>query len=181
MLTDDAVIEPMEVEDLAAVLAIENDCFDDPWREETFRSELRHCWSQCSVLRQLPGREVVGYLVFWRVVDEVHLLNVAVAPSEQHHRRGRALVDHLLDYARDNAARFVTLEVRKSNEAAIGLYESAGFHQAGVRPKYYKDSGEDAIVMVYDFGAPAPTPDDADASAAAGRAPQPAPATEHDA
>lgn len=157
-MSGDVVIEHMEGDDLQDVLAIEAQCFEDPWPEETFRSELRHCWSECRVLRTLPGRTVVGYLVFWRVVDEVHLLNVAVAPSEQHHHHGRTLLDYLLEYARSHAARFVTLEVRKSNEAAIGLYESAGFKRAGVRPKYYKESGEDAIVMLYDFGAPSEQP-----------------------
>jgi ribosomal-protein-alanine N-acetyltransferase len=150
--SDDTLIERMDAEDLPTVLSIESESFDDPWPEETFRSELRHCWSECRVLRRRSDAELLGYMVFWRVVDEVHLLNVAVRRTERHHHLGRLLLDYLLEYAREQKSRFVTLEVRRSNVTAIQLYETGGFHHVGVRKNYYRNPGEDALVMMYDCG-----------------------------
>lgn len=149
---DDVDIDLMSAADLPAVLLIENASFDDPWPEEVFKTELRHCWSHCLVLKRRADKHLLGYLVFWSVVDEVHLLNVAVQPDQRHNRYGRMLIDYLTDFARSSAARFITLEVRRSNEAALRLYESGGFKQVGVRPNYYANNGEDAIVMLYDCG-----------------------------
>ena len=147
---DELTIEAMTMDDLPEVLAIEQNSFDDPWPEDVFRAELRHCWSHCRVLRQ--DRELIGYIVFWQVADEVSLLNVAVKPGERRHHCGRLLIDYMLDSAREHNARFISLEVRRSNQAAIRLYESGGFKQVGVRPSYYANNGEDAIVMLYDMG-----------------------------
>jgi ribosomal-protein-alanine N-acetyltransferase len=150
----DARIDFMTAEDLPEVLAIEQGSFDDPWPEAVFRAELRHCWSHCMVLRggEGTGDVVTGYVVFWSVADEVHLLNVAVDPAKRNVRYGRMLMDHMLAFAAENAARFITLEVRRSNTAAIQLYERAGFKPVGVRPHYYANNGEDAIVMLHDLG-----------------------------
>lgn len=93
-----------------------------------------------------PGDEVVGVLVAWAVADEVTLMDVAVAPTSRRRGVGRALVDELLAFARARGARLVVLEVRKSNTAAITLYESLGFVSVGVRRAYY-DDGEDAVDM----------------------------------
>lgn len=93
-----------------------------------------------------PAGEVVGVLVAWAVADEVTLMDVAVAPSSRRLGVGRALVDELLAFARARGARLVVLEVRKSNAAAIALYESLGFVPIGVRRAYY-DDGEDAVDM----------------------------------
>ncbi len=155
------VVDRMSADDLEAVLQIERRSFEDPWPAEVFRAELRHCWSHCHVLRrtQQGGGEgeadsdkVLGYLIFWSVADEVHLLNVAVLPEERHHHHGRTLMDHLRSFAQTNDARFITLEVRSSNTPAITLYESLGFKVVGVRPKYYANNAEDAIVMLFDVG-----------------------------
>ncbi len=151
-MEDDATLETMTAEDLEEIFAVESRSFEDPWPEEVFRAELRHCWSHCHVLRRTETSELLGYIVFWSVADEVHLLNVAVNPDERHHHYGRMLVDFMLGFAAENKARFVTLEVRRSNVAAIALYESGGFRQVGVRPKYYSNNGEDAILMLYDLG-----------------------------
>ena len=79
------------------------------------------------------------------------MLNVATAP--QHRRRGvaRAVMEELLARGRHRRCSLATLEVRRSNEAAIGLYRSLGFRSVGVRPNYYVDEKEDALVMVLDF------------------------------
>ncbi|MCA9518348.1 MAG: ribosomal protein S18-alanine N-acetyltransferase [Myxococcales bacterium] len=141
----------MTEDDLGSVLAIERQSFDDPWPAEVFRAELRHSWSHCHVLRG-EAAAVVGYVVFWAVADEVHLLNVAVDPKVRHQHLGRKLVDYLSAFAAEHEARFVTLEVRRSNTAAIALYESAGFRSVGVRPRYYANNDEDAVVMLLDLG-----------------------------
>lgn len=150
-MMDDMLIERMAPEDLDEVLVIEQGSFDDPWTDEIFRAELRHSWSHCDVLRTAKG-EIVGYIVFWSVADEVHLLNVAVDPAKRKHQFGRKLLDHMLEFARTQSARFITLEVRHSNEAALQLYESGGFKRVGVRPRYYANDGEDAVIMLYDLG-----------------------------
>ena len=143
-------IEVMVPEDLTAVVGIERSSFQDPWPEEVFRAELRHSWSHCHVLKS--DGKIIGYLVFWRVADEVHLLNVAVLPEERHHRYGTMLVDYLQEQGKATGARFITLEVRSSNEAAIRLYKAGGFKVVGVRPKYYANDREDTVVMLYDCG-----------------------------
>ncbi len=146
-------IDDMTEDDLEEVLAIESQCFDDPWPPEVFRAELRHCWSHCRVLRKGGANSpIVGYLVFWSVADEAHVLNVAVDPAERRRTYGSQLVDHLRQHASDSGARFITVEVRRSNEAATKLYNKSGFRPVGVRPKYYQDNGEDAIVMLHDLG-----------------------------
>ncbi len=151
MLTD-STIDFMTTEDLPEVLSVEARSFDDPWPEEVFKAELRHCWSHCRVLRSQPDGGIIGYVIFWSVADEVHLLNIAIDPDERHHHHGRQLLDYMMDYARESSVRFVTLEVRSSNRAAIQLYESGGFQQVGVRPTYYNNNGEDAVVMLCDLG-----------------------------
>lgn len=157
---EQVIVDQMAAEDLDAVLEIERRSFEDPWPAEVFRAELRHCWSHCRVLRRpdvdphadRKAEAVIGYLIFWSVADEVHLLNVAVLPEERHHHYGRQLMDHLRAFAETNEARFITLEVRSSNTPAITLYESIGFKVVGVRPKYYANNAEDAIVMLCDVG-----------------------------
>src|SRR5262249_53844871 len=97
------------------------------------------------------GTRLLGFLIFWLVHDELHILNVATHPS--HRRRGVAwaVLEAALDRGRQNRCTLATLEVRRSNEAALSLYRAFGFRAVGIRPNYYVDEGEDAIVMVLDF------------------------------
>jgi len=152
-MDDGLRIEHMTEQDLDEVLTIERQSFNDPWPPEVFKAELRHCWSHCRVLRRDGDPGLLGYLVYWSVADEVHLLNVAVDPAQRQHHHGRRLLDYLHEFAVTQAARFITLEVRRSNAAAIALYERTGFRSVGVRPRYYANNGEDAIVMLLDLGA----------------------------
>ena len=126
--------------DIAAVLAIDPDV-----REGQLREELTRAWGRLRVDRTASG--VIGYVLFWHVTDEIHLLNVAVATSERRHGRGRALVEEVIAYARTHAAAKVLLEVRRSNEPALALYRRVGFEETNVRKRYY-DDGEDAIEMM---------------------------------
>jgi [ribosomal protein S18]-alanine N-acetyltransferase len=144
-------IEPMTEADLEAVLEIDVAAFREPRevREKSLREELARSWSRLFVARADGGR-IVGYLLYWHVVDEGHVINVAVAPQERRHGIGRALVAHLLEHARTNGIVKLLLEVRASNAAAIGLYDSAGFARFNVRERYYGD-GEDAVEMMRVF------------------------------
>src|SRR5690606_1400281 len=107
-------------------------------------------WARLRVARE--GGEVLGYVLFWHVADEIHLLNVAVAPAARRRGVGRALVEEVLAYGRGAAAAKVLLEVRASNVAALRLYESLGFVRFNVRRRYYAD-GEDGVEMSLDLGA----------------------------
>lgn len=142
------VIEPMTEADLEAVLDIDVAAFREPRevRERSLREELARSWARIHVARTDGGR-IVGYLLYWHVVDEGHVINVAVAPQERRRGIGHTLVAFLLEHARANGIVKLLLEVRASNAAAIGLYEKAGFTQFNIRHRYYGD-GEDAVEMM---------------------------------
>ncbi len=137
--------------DVPRVMEIEKDGFRHPWSRELIERELGHAWSQI-LLACEPGPgaadRVVGYIVFWLVHDEIHVLNVATALEARRRGVGRALMAAAENAGRTRGARISTLEVRRSNEAAIALYRAIGYRQVGVRANYYAEENEDAIVMV---------------------------------
>lgn len=144
----------MVAADLEPVMDVERRAFKRPWSADLFLRELTHEWSTIllAVERDPEGREVIlGFVIFWVVHDEIHVLNVAVDPP--HRRRGvaRALLSELMDRGRKEGLSLATLEVRKSNVGALALYEGLGFRRVGLRKGYYVDEGEDAIVMVLDL------------------------------
>jgi ribosomal-protein-alanine N-acetyltransferase len=134
--------------DLPQVIAIERRAFVTPWSSAMFVLELSKA-SSISVGAFLPGRRRAGslaaYLIASRYADVWHLMNLAVDPPVR--RRGLAgrLMEELI--ARVSPAEPITLEVRPSNGPAIALYRRFGFHPAGLRPGYYRDTGEDALIM----------------------------------
>jgi len=99
------------------------------------------------VLRDGPNADVVAFSLAWRVADELSLLDMATAPEQRRKGHARALLAALVSYAASARMRLVLLEVRRSNRAAIALYEGAGFETTGVRRGYYSDTGEDALEM----------------------------------
>lgn len=137
--------------DVTRVMEIEKDGFKHPWSRELIERELGHAWSQV-LLACDPGsgagETIVGYIVFWLVHDEVHVLNVATALEARRRGVGRALMAAAEHAGRNRGARIATLEVRRSNEAALALYRVIGYRQVGVRANYYAEENEDAIVMV---------------------------------
>jgi ribosomal-protein-alanine N-acetyltransferase len=148
----------MVLEDLDRVMQIERDGFAHPWSAELIRREMAHDWSTILVAteaRRGPGgavREVlVGFVVYWLVHDELHVLNIATDRTERRRGVARALMDEAAARARQAGAVLATLEVRRSNAAALALYRQLGYRQVGIRPNYYVDEGEDAIVMVLDL------------------------------
>lgn len=137
---------PLALEDLPRILAIERQAYSYPWSEAVFRDCLRPDYRLMGL--ELDG-DLVAYGVLAFMVDEAHLLNLCVRPSLR--RRGYAgqLLQRLLTVAADNAMVQMILEVRRSNDAAAGLYRRAGFRVIGERPGYYPMVGgrESALVM----------------------------------
>jgi ribosomal-protein-alanine N-acetyltransferase len=142
-------ITPMRPGDIDAVMEIERLSFRTPWSAQVFLDEIGRAGAFVDVLRS--GGGVFGFVNFWHVADEIHLLNVAVHPSARRQGHARRLLDHVIAFARQHGCRIVTLEARRSNEVALRLYESAGFRSVAVRPNYYADDQEDAIVMIMDL------------------------------
>jgi len=142
-------IVPMRVTDLPAVHAIERASFDSPWPADAYRSELEtNRLAQYLVVR--AGDEVAAYGGMWLMVDEAHVITFAVGPRWRRQRIGERLLLAMLDVALDAGAREATLEVRLSNLPARRLYEKFGFRPVGIRPRYYSDNGEDALIMTTD-------------------------------
>ncbi len=146
-------LRQMTTEDLQAVVEIERVAFRHPWSTELLRRELTHDWSTILLAEAEDGdrSKVLGFSIFWLVHDELHMLNIATAPEYRRRGVARALVCATLDKARGQGCALATLEVRRNNQPAIQLYTSFGFRAVGIRPNYYADEGEDAIVMVLDL------------------------------
>jgi len=140
------LIRPMTVDDLASVQLIERASFTTPWPPQAYRQELESN-RLAAYLVGLIGGEVVAYGGIWLMVDEAHITTFAVHPRYRRRRIGERLLLSLLDLSVDRHAREATLEVRLSNLAARRLYEKYGFRPVGIRPRYYSDNGEDALIM----------------------------------
>jgi ribosomal-protein-alanine N-acetyltransferase len=133
------------------VVEIEKDGFRHPWSRELLERELGHAWSTILLATEEDGgggEVILGFVVFWLVHDEVHVLNLATALEARRRGVGRALMHEAAEAGRRRGATLATLEVRRSNTPALELYRALGYRQVGVRPNYYADEGEDAIVMV---------------------------------
>jgi N6-L-threonylcarbamoyladenine synthase len=137
----------MEAGDLPAVVSIEAASFRDPWTEGMFRGELDQTMSRHIVVLD-DGARVSGFLIGRSYPDEWHLLDLAVAPETRRQGAAGAMLDRFLDAA-DEVSADVILEVRPGNHQAIGLYAGRGFETVGIRPRYYRDTLEDASVMRY--------------------------------
>ena len=127
------------------IVSIEQRSFPSPWSSEAFSAEVErpisHLW-----MAQMNG-EVVGYICFWLVAQEIHLMNFAVHPVWRRNGVGRKLMGKALDTGRSAGAQAVSLEVRPSNTEARAFYRDLGFTVIGRRPRYYDDTNEDAIIM----------------------------------
>ncbi len=143
MTTEPLTVRSLGYSDLPQVIAIERRAFASPWSLSMFVLELSKPSGVC--LAAVEGKRVLGYLVCARYADVWHLMNIAVDPVLRRQGIATALLERMLDRAgRDEA---FTLEVRPSNSAAITLYEKFGFRSAGMRRRYYSDTGEDAVIM----------------------------------
>jgi ribosomal-protein-alanine N-acetyltransferase len=137
-------IRPLAYSDLPAVIEIERRAFPTPWSLAMFVLEISKPTGIC--LAGLRDGVLAGYVICSRYDLDWHIMNVAVDPSRRRQGIGSALLRELYRRARGEGARF-TLEVRRSNRAAIELYTRDGFLVAGTRRRYYQDNGEDALIM----------------------------------
>lgn len=144
----DWIIEPLRTaSDLDALVAVEEASFTNPWTREMYHAELAHVGVSFFMLARAPDGTVVGFCSYWRVVDEIHINNLAVLPSHRRQGVGRALLARILRDAAAQGAVRALLEVRRSNDQARRLYEALGFTVAGVRQAYYTAPIEDALVL----------------------------------
>jgi ribosomal-protein-alanine N-acetyltransferase len=141
-------IRRMKEEDLPAVRTIEALSFSNPWSDNTFRGEIQNTpVSFPLVVVRRPGDEVVGYVIFWLIRDDVQVNNIAVHPACRGLGLGEAMMRFAIAKVRAAGAEFMTLEVRQSNAAALALYKKLGFEILGTRKGYYTKPDEDACMM----------------------------------
>lgn len=144
-------IVPMDRSHIPQIAALEQECFSDPWSENLLEDALFD--PQASFIVAQDSEEegnVLGYAGLHAVLDEGYIDNIAVTPDARRHGVASALLEVFCRFGAVNLA-FLTLEVRKSNMAAIALYEKFGFQRAGLRPGYYQHPREDAVIMTREF------------------------------
>ena len=146
----------MTVGDLDDVMVIETAAFASPWSRQFFLEELKAACAR-SVLCQRDGKPI-GYIIYWEMTGELDIHNVAVHPLHRRQGVGRAMLSNIMESAAERGFRRMTLEVRKSNDAAQALYRSLGFEICGLRKGYYSDNGEDAWIMERKLRMPGPSP-----------------------
>ena len=137
----------MERSDLDGVMPIENASFPTPWPRNVFEEEIDRAFSDARVAVSPEGGEVLGYSVCWIVLDESHLLNIAVRVDVRGSGVGSALLKDCIRRGAMAGAGLIHLEVRAGNQAALRMYEKDGFAFQGIRRRYYADTGEDAILL----------------------------------
>ncbi len=138
------LVRNMTAADIDAVFAISQEAFNDPWSIESLTKEVTNPDAHYLVV-EAKGK-VLGYVGYWQVLDEGHIMNVAVKESARGMGLGTLLVESMLSQGRPLGIMFWTLEVRVSNAPAIHVYEKAGFVSAGRRPGYYSNPKEDAFI-----------------------------------
>ena len=141
-------IRRMQMADLDAVVVVENKAFTTPWSRTAFEEELKNDLAHYLVV--VEEGQLVGYGGFWLVLDEAHVTNIALLPECQGHGLGSLLLEHMVLNAKMLGAVSMTLEVRPSNIPARKLYSRRGFVERGLRPNYYAELGEDALIMWLD-------------------------------
>jgi ribosomal-protein-alanine N-acetyltransferase len=141
----------MTLDDLPEVMRLERESFASPWSGELFEDELARDFSHILLARDGSGG-LLGYICFWALMGEMHILNLAV--DEKHRRKGigTKLAVEAIKAAKRLGAGAATLEVREKNKAAIALYGKLGFVRAGLRKGYYEAPRDNAVIMwLYDM------------------------------
>ena len=137
--------------DIEVVARIAQAVFPVPWRPEDFAQEFEREHAHVRVLRPGRGQPISAFVNYWVVASELQVMNVATLPSVRRRGFARLLLLDAMDRGRALGLREASLEVRRSSEAALGLYEGLGFERVGLRQAYYSDNGEDAVVMRCDL------------------------------
>jgi ribosomal-protein-alanine N-acetyltransferase len=150
-MNDMLQIRPMQAADLEQVIAIDQTSFSLPWPKSAFLFELKEnplsmLWV-AEMLQSDGSKIIVGMIVIWLILDEVHIATIAVEPTYRRQGIALELLAIALEHAIQKGMTQATLEVRAGNHAAQGVYNRFGFKIVGQRPHYYQDNGEDAIIM----------------------------------
>jgi ribosomal-protein-alanine N-acetyltransferase len=142
------ILSSLQPGDIPEVEAIEVASFESGWSPTAFQRELEsNRLARYLVVREPARAEIAGVAGLWLVVDEAHVVTVAVRPELRRAGYGRLLVHALIELARAEGMANATLECREANEAARNLYRDYGFYEVGRRVRYYADNNEDAIIM----------------------------------
>ena len=146
----------LSVNNIPAVAELERECFVHPWSEQSIRDYFGNPDAHFFVATDKPENsadvsEVVWYIGSYIICDEAYITNVAVKKASRQRGIGTALLEKCMDCAENSGATFISLEVRLSNTPAVSLYKKAGFESAGVRPSFYRDPTEDALIMTKYF------------------------------
>lgn len=141
------LVLPMLRSDIDAVARISAEVFPVPWSRQEFEKEVKRDYAHGRVLRPGRGLPVCAFVNYWIVAGELQIMNVATLPDARRRGYARALLSSVLHDGRRSGLQRALLEVRRSSHAAIALYQRLGFQGLGVRPGYYSDNAEDAIVM----------------------------------
>ena len=139
----------MTLEDVGEIAELEKKCFAIPWSEKSFTDEMNNKLAVYLVAKD--NGKCIGYAGFWNISGEGGITNVAVLPQYRKQGIGSMLIKTMIKTARELNIYLLTLEVRKSNIAAQGLYNKYGFDIIGERKRYYSDNGEDAWIMTKNF------------------------------
>lgn len=144
-MNSDFKICPFDRESIKSILNISELSFPISWSYESLESELDNKFAKYVILKK--GNSIVGYGGMWVIIDEAHITNIAVHPAARGVGAGDMIVEALFRICRKQKVTGITLEVRSSNFVAINLYEKHGFEKESIRPRYYEDNGEDAVIM----------------------------------
>ena len=147
MNTEKVKISYMRYSDLDEVCALEAQAYGNHhWSRESFVNEIENNLARYYTARNENG-ELMGYLGTWFILDEAHVTTLAVSKDFRRKKIAQTLLLKFIDDCYTNKIKYITLEVRVSNEPAIKLYEKLGFHSLGSRKGYYQDNNEDALIM----------------------------------
>lgn len=140
-------IKPMQKKDIEDVLKIEEQAYGEHhWSKDSFYGELANNLAHYYSAFDINGK-LVGYAGSWRVIDEAHITTIAISSDLKRKKIGEALLNRIIEDCYKNEIKYITLEVRVSNIAAISLYEKYGFKSLGARKGYYQNNNEDALIM----------------------------------
>jgi len=140
-------IEKMTTADVDEVFQIEEDSYGEHhWSKDSFYSEVSNNIARYYVAKDL-NNNILGYIGSWFIIEETHITNISVSPKNRKKSIGEALLSHLIKQCYKEKIKYVTLEVRISNEPAINLYKKYQFASLGTRKNYYQDNNEDALIM----------------------------------
>jgi ribosomal-protein-alanine N-acetyltransferase len=149
-MSEQVTFRKMTLHDVNKVYEIEKESFTLAWTKEAFEQEMvKNEFAYYVVAESEEG--IIGYCGMWLVIDEAHITNIAISPSQRGKKLGEALMKAAIDAAKAHGAKLMTLEARVSNIVAINLYKKLGFQNGGIRKGYYTDNQEDAIVMWVNF------------------------------